>query len=73
MHDYPEPVATLANSPIGGYADKAALHNPTVAENIDRQIAFHKDEIARLEKIKTMFPEQMLAMNIRDMRNALNF
>lgn len=47
--------------------------NPTLASNIDQKIAWHQDEIVRLNKIKEQFPPAMLAMNIRDLREAMQY
>lgn len=46
--------------------------NPTFRENIEAKIQWHKDEIARLETIKEKMPF-MLDINLRDLREAMNF
>ena len=46
--------------------------NPTMRENIEQKIQYHKDEIARLENIKTTLP-QLLDVNLRDLREAMNY
>lgn len=46
--------------------------NPTLRENIDNRIQHFKDEIVRLEKVKEQMP-QMLDINLRDLREAMNF
>ena len=46
--------------------------NPTLRENIDAKIQYHKDEIERLEIIKDKLP-QLLDVNLRDLREAMNF
>ena len=46
--------------------------NPTMRENIESKIKWHKDEIERLENIKGKLP-QLLDVNLRDLREAMNF
>ena len=46
--------------------------NPTMRENIDSKINWHKDEIERLENIKGKLP-QLLDVNLRDLREAMNY
>lgn len=72
MNDYP-------NVPVGKYAgDKLAtiggsqMMNPTLRENIDQKIQYMKDEIVRLEAIKEKLPN-LLDVNLRDLREAMNF
>lgn len=46
--------------------------NPTIEENIDSKINMFKKEIKRLEESKkTLSP--LLAMKIRDIRDAMNY
>jgi hypothetical protein len=46
--------------------------NPTVGDNIERKIAWLKNEIERLEKSKeTLGP--LLGMRIRDIRQAMEY
>ena len=46
--------------------------NPTFRENIEARIQMHKDEIARLEKVKEQRP-MLLDVNLRDLREAMQF
>lgn len=67
----------LCEGNMVGYANEAKQarlidHNPTVGENIDRQIAIHQEQIARLEASKkTLSP--LLDMKIGDLRQAMSF
>ena len=75
MNDYPnvatEPsYPTAAGSMLGMQANK--MMNPTMRENIEAKIQYHKDEIVRLEKIKEQMP-QLLDVNLRDLREAMQF
>jgi hypothetical protein len=47
--------------------------NPTLAENIEGKINYHRQEIERLEKIKGQIDPRMLEMNLRDLREAMSF
>ena len=47
--------------------------NPTLNENISTKIKYYQDEIARLQAIQKNIPESMLSMNLRDLREAMNF
>ena len=47
--------------------------NPTLRENIEGKIKYYKDEIIRLEKIKEKIPENMMDINLRDLREAMNY
>lgn len=51
---------------------KECLVNPTLRENIERKIQFHKDEILRLENVMAQVPA-LLDVNLRDLREAMNF
>ncbi len=46
--------------------------NPTLRENIDQKIQWHADEIERLKIIKEKLP-QLLDVNLRDLREAMQF
>jgi hypothetical protein len=46
--------------------------NPTLRENIARKIQYHKDEVVRLESIAGKMTV-MLDVNLRDLREAMNF
>lgn len=61
------PYAMEKAAAIGGL-----IHNPTMGENIAQKIQYHKDEIARLEGIKEKLP-QLLDVNLRDLREAMNY
>ncbi len=63
--------AECAAQGIGTLAGGRAM-NPTFRENIDMQIQHHKDEIIRLERIKEQMP-QLLDVNLRDLRQAMQF
>lgn len=72
MNDYP-------NVPVSKYVAEKALMtgsaqmmNPTLRENIDQKIQYMKDEIVRLEAIKEKLPN-LLDVNLRDLREAMNF
>ena len=56
---------------LGGISGPRVM-NPTLRENIDAKIQGYKDEIDRLEAIKGKVP-QLLDVNIRDLREAMNF
>ncbi len=60
----------LTAGQIGGPITRAM--NPTLRENIDAKIQYHNDEIERLEQIKAKVP-QLLDVNLRDLREAMNF
>lgn len=47
--------------------------NPTLAQNIDGKIQYHRDEIERLLKVKAAFPPDFLGMNLRDLQEAMRF
>lgn len=71
MYNYPEQAAMAT---LGGNAKELiAVANPTLRENITRKINWHKDEIARLEQVAASMPEQLLDMNLRDLREAMSF
>lgn len=53
-------------------AGSSRMINPTLRENIDTKIQHHKDEIERLEAIKAKLP-QLLDINLRDLREAMQF
>jgi hypothetical protein len=73
MHDgYPEQGAKTAMATLGGEAGMIRVSNPTLRENIDNKIKWHKEEVERLEKIKDKMPF-MLDVNLRDLREAMNF
>ena len=63
------PVAT--ESPIAGMIGKGQL-NPTLRENIDQKIQYHLEEAERLKQIKEKLP-QLLDVNLRDLREAMNY
>jgi uncharacterized small protein (DUF1192 family) len=48
------------------------LHNPTVGENLEMRIKMLKEELARLEASRDTL-QPLLAMRIRDIRDAMNF
>lgn len=53
-------------------AGNAKMDNPTVEENINRKIAYHQQEIVRLEAAKkTMQP--LLHMKLGDMREVMSY
>ena len=69
MHNYPDsPKAETAGAALG----QIRVANPTLRENIDAKIQWHKDEIERLGTIKSKM-EFMLDVNLRDLREAMNF
>jgi ferritin-like metal-binding protein YciE len=45
--------------------------NPTLRENIEAKIQFHKDQISRLEQIKGKM-DFLLDVNLRDLREAMS-
>ena len=65
---YPQQMDAKAGAIIGG----PRTVNPTLRENIDAKIVWHKEEVERLEKIKEKMPF-MLDVNLRDLREAMNF
>ena len=70
MNDYPVEAQTVGSA-LGGFnVPKGA--NPTMRENIEAKIQYHKDEIVRLENIKEKLP-QLLDVNLRDLREAMNY
>ena len=65
---YPESQASTAGQiSIGG-----GLVNPTLRENINAKIQWHRDEIQRLEKVQVKL-EFMMDVNLRDLREAMQF
>lgn len=69
MRDIPyanQAVEKIAASTLAG----SQMVNPTLRENIEAKIQFHKDEIERLEKVRTKM-EFMLDVNLRDLREAM--
>jgi hypothetical protein len=74
MHEYTDEQAA---KPLGLMAGANAIStkamNPTLAQNIDSKIQYHRDEIERLLAIKGKFPPDFLGMNLRDLREAMQF
>lgn len=68
-----EKMAMMAQSSgmLGGLGAPKVM-NPTLRENIEMRIQSYKDEIVRLEKIKEQMP-QLLDVNLRDLREAMQF
>ena len=71
MNDYPMPSVPEMNS-VGLQGMNAKMQIPTLRENIDARVQHYKDEIVRLEKIKEQMP-QLLDVNLRDLRKAMQF
>ena len=71
---YPEQYPTAQAETGGSLAGAAKIRvaNPTLRENIDAKIQWHKDEIERLGNIKDKM-NFMLDVNLRDLREAMNF
>ncbi len=61
-----------ANQLVEKQACDVQDRNRTVLDNIDSKISMMKAEIARLEESKKTL-EPLLAMRIRDIRDAMNF
>lgn len=69
MIDYPRAYEEKAVNCVG---TERVDTNPTIEENIDTKINMLKKEIERLEESKkTLAP--LLAMKIRDIRDAMNY
>ena len=51
---------------------QGAMVNPTLRENIDQKIQYHLEEAERLKQIKEKLP-QLLDVNLRDLREAMNY
>ena len=51
---------------------QGAMVNPTLRENIDQNIQYHLEEAERLKQIKEKLP-QLLDVNLRDLREAMNY
>lgn len=49
------------------------IHNPTLEENIQAKIDWHESEIERLQKLKTTLSDSLMKVNLRDLREAMNF
>lgn len=67
VRNYPEAAVEKTALAAGGHA-----LNPTLRENIDQKVQWHKDEIERLEAIKAKLPT-LLDVNLRDLREAMNY
>lgn len=74
MHEYGvEQASQLTGLMSRANALSTKAMNPTLAQNIDGKIQYHRDEIERLLKIKAAFPADFLGMNLRDLREAMQF
>ena len=71
MYPQEENVANQVSKMAGTQVGPRVM-NPTLRENIDAKIQYHKDEVERLEIIKNKLP-QLLDVNLRDLREAMNF
>lgn len=60
---------TLGLSPLN--ADR--IHNPTLEENIQAKIDWHLTEVDRLQKLKETLGDSLMKVNLRDLREAMNF
>ena len=69
MPNYPVYEHEMANkvAAAGMLSGGGQMVNPTMRENIDQKIQWHKDEIGRLEAVKEKLP-QLLDVNLRDLR-----
>ena len=72
MNDYPNVPSVAGMNSVGLQGMNAKMQNPTLRENIDARVQHYKDEIVRLEKIKEQMP-QLLDVNLRDLREAMQF
>lgn len=77
MRDYPTdeakaPMNLTTAGQVNSLISTKAM-NPTLSENIDGKIQYHRDEIERLTAIKGKFPPDFLGMNLRDLREAMQF
>ena len=66
-------VATQMQAAGMGQMLGAYVTNPTLEANIDAKIQSCRDEIERLLKVKQQIPPSMLAMNLRDLQEAMRF
>jgi hypothetical protein len=69
MMNYPE--AACAKSAIIGGGER--IHNPTLEENIQSKIDWHTSEIERLKNLKATLGDSLMKVNLRDLREAMNF
>lgn len=47
--------------------------NPTLEENINNKIEWHTKEIERLNNLKKTLGETLMNVNLRDLREAMNY
>lgn len=66
-----EEAMTQKYAMVGGMVAKDV--NPTLEENINNKIQYHQNEIERLEKLKKTLGETLMNVNLRDLREAMNF
>lgn len=68
MNDYSVSESLAKQAIVSG----SRMVNPTLRENIEQKLQYHRDEIARLEELKEKVP-QLLDINLRDLREAMSF
>ena len=71
MKNYQNVLSPVSSAEMS-LGNASQMMNPTLRENIDQKIQYMKDEIVRLEAIKEKLPN-LLDVNLRDLREAMNF
>tara|TARA_R110000868_G_scaffold348918_1_gene610078 strand:- start:77 stop:292 length:216 start_codon:yes stop_codon:yes gene_type:complete len=52
---------------------QVSIQDPTVGENLDKQIEYHKSRLAHLEDVKVRLGKDLLDMKLYDAREAMGY